>query len=1142
MESRHLGGDVRSGASAPYFTGISTTPTSVCLSAAWPPSLFPAGGWLDVLAAHDLGTSLWETVGTVPIAPAETNVDVEVLSADLPDGTNSRAFFLLDARPVYDPAVCDTDGDGLADEDEAGKISVLPSFEWHDTAAFSTAYGLPPYIGGGIETYNGARLLTYFPAGVTVGGVPCGWAMAFENCFVSLVEPDVPTVWVFPERIFPLNVAGFNSGTILVAPYWGFGYVQYGNTNSYLRAGTLDDGTTVIEFHDVKRDLWSDDGMTCQVIVPGGTGDVIRVSYLSSDVWIDGSHGAAGVHNRRRVLPDGTVYCLAWDFAERGPILPGTTVEYRLGTGTDPDSADSDGDRLDDATELYELGTDPWKQDTDGDGMGDGDELALGTDPLLADTDGDGMPDAWEVANGLDPTSATGDDGASGDPDEDGLSNAQERQLGTDPQIADTDGDGVSDGAEVQSGTGPLVPDVDTDNDGILDWREWELGTDAYAADTDGDGIADGIELALGTAPLNRNTDGDGLDDGVETTLGTDPRQPDSDGDGMPDGWEQQHGFDPTIHSDNTMRTDDDAGADPDGDGVTNAQEAEWGTSPSPLDLDDDGKPDGRDSDGDGVDDGVEIEQLSDPGDASDDGMANSCVAVSFYFGDPSGSSSEKYCLHLRPVGVDGSPRAYHLVNSYYGTCETKTANLRRGCTYEVTLTHAGSNQSVPDYDYTLSCAPPEGVTLEDPDGLFVIADYTSSYFTADGKMATLTVDPLASEPTGTLGVSVVVDKDTILFEDAYTNAPGEVVARKSTWTRVCVDFSAGASEASGTFWVTQGGERIRLHATTRSGAVVDGPQAVEIPAMGVRRLVFYAEGVKASSALNDVTLLAEIAGDGNTASDSKSLTVGRVKLEAVSEFPTNRTRHVFGPLEEANLSIVPQPLFVSTTMTGTIPYNGELTRTSTNCFMRVSNRRKNFHVTVKYSNVELPLSFSVIEPNRKLRVGRHGALAPEMWGNRYARLRIPAVGEIGAALLVETYLEPSFVSFHCLNVEEGFAPATNIYGCFTNVLPQKLSHDDNAGAGRWSRVESNNQIGFDCAAYLDDFNLPYGEAGGFSWNIPMVWYTYDLLMTNSLNAVSQKFNLRNNGDMTVFKHGCWARRSIDNTVFPNVVQLPDEE
>ena len=43
--------------------------------------------------------------------------------------------------------------------------------------------------------------------------------------------------------------------------------------------------------------------------------------------------------------------------------------------------------------------------------------------------------------------------------------------------------------------------------------------------------------------------------------------------DGMDDGWEQLHGFNPKIHNAQTARADDDATADPDGDGLTNADE-----------------------------------------------------------------------------------------------------------------------------------------------------------------------------------------------------------------------------------------------------------------------------------------------------------------------------------------------------------------------------------------------------------------------------------------------------------------------------------------------------------------------------------------------------------------------------------------
>ena len=604
----------------------------------------------------------------------------------------------------------------------------------------------------------------------------------------------------------------------------------------------------------------------------------------------------------------------------------------------------------------------------------------------------------------------------------------------------------------------------------------------------------------------------------------------------MPDGWEYAHGFDPLTDNAQTARTDDDADADPDGDGLTNMQESEWGTNPSGADANGDGKPDGRDTDGDGVDDGVEIAQVSDPADASDGGVSNSCVAVEFHFGDPSDSQSEKYRLTLCPVGGSAAsrPRAYNMVNSYYGDCETKTAHLRRGWTYEVTLSHAGTNLSSPDYDYTLSSNPPEGVTLDDPEELFSTDIESDSYFSAAGKVATLMIDPLPPVATGALGVNIAIDDNVILFEDSYTNAPGEVVARQSTWSRVTVDFTAGTSAASGTFSVTQGGERIRLHAATRNGTVVAESQPIDIPALGVLRRVFYAEGLKASSSVDDVTFHAYLIGDGGLESDTKRLTVGRIKVEAVSDFPTNKPRHVYGPLEETNLSIIPQALFNSTTMTGTVPYNGALTRTPTNYFLKVSNRRKRFPLTVKYANVELSLPFSVIEPNKKLRVISHGALDPELWPF-YLNFQIPNIGDIGVALQLELFMEPSHVWFGHLRVEELFAPATNRWGFFDDVNrfpPSLVDHGAEAGANKVMEINGGNYIGFDHAAFRMNGHAGL-TSGGFQCEIPTIWYTDDYRVTNKLETASQVFKLKADGRLIVTKYEKWAWRALDDTAKP---------
>ncbi|MGB0716512.1 MAG: matrixin family metalloprotease [Phycisphaerae bacterium] len=72
------------------------------------------------------------------------------------------------------------------------------------------------------------------------------------------------------------------------------------------------------------------------------------------------------------------------------------------GVGGQPVEGDSDGDGIDDATEIYMVGTDPYAFDTDGDGLSDF-EVVFWLNPLNPDSDGDGMSDGEEVANGTDP-------------------------------------------------------------------------------------------------------------------------------------------------------------------------------------------------------------------------------------------------------------------------------------------------------------------------------------------------------------------------------------------------------------------------------------------------------------------------------------------------------------------------------------------------------------------------------------------------------------------------------------------------------------------------------------------------------------------------------------------------------------------
>ncbi len=238
--------------------------------------------------------------------------------------------------------------------------------------------------------------------------------------------------------------------------------------------------------------------------------------------------------------------------------------------------------------------------DTDGDGLADC------VDP---DDDNDTLSDEEEEAYDLD------------DPDEDGDPNSLDTDSDGDGIPDEVEGDGDSDGDGI-----PDFLDFDADDDGIPDSIEGMDDTDgdgipnAYDTDSDNDGLPDSVET-------DDDTDGDGVPNYLDL---------DSDDDGIPDADEgdgdvDEDGIPDTIDLDDTDGPD----ADADGDGLTNAEEVEWGSDPQDADSDDDGLDDGEeqdegtdpnneDTDGDGLTDGEEVNEYgTDPNDmdTDDDGL-----------------------------------------------------------------------------------------------------------------------------------------------------------------------------------------------------------------------------------------------------------------------------------------------------------------------------------------------------------------------------------------------------------------------------------------------------------------------------------------------------------------------------------------
>lgn len=422
------------------------------------------------------------------------------------DGIENAVEYALGTNPN----ASDSDDDGISDSDERGYIRRLDEFHWVDLADVQPVYGLP--WSGGFADYWGAYCMGSFPAGMAMAGNDLLRYLVFENLHIGLFTPTDYFGAIFPGS-GDLSDSASSNASLVIAPAWKPFRCEFGNTNSFMRVGQdPQTGSMAFEFHDVKL-LGSGEGLTCQVIVPPGDGDVVRISYLSADFWMDGSHGeVVGVQNKRISTDDG-YYNLTWDFSVYGPLLPHTTYEYRLGSGTNPLSADTDGDGIGDWDECNVHGTDPLDVDSDGDGVCDGEEVSTWhSDPLSPDSDEDGLPDQWEIANGLSPTVAAGDDGWNGDLDGDGLANGLEFEIGTNPSDVDSDGDGLSDLEEVVLGTDPL--DADTDHDGMSDG--WEVsygmsptsseGQDGAEFDNDEDGLSNFEEFAYGTDPTHPHT------------------------------------------------------------------------------------------------------------------------------------------------------------------------------------------------------------------------------------------------------------------------------------------------------------------------------------------------------------------------------------------------------------------------------------------------------------------------------------------------------------------------------------------------------------------------------------------------------------------------------------------------------------
>ena len=186
------------------------------------------------------------------------------------------------------------------------------------------------------------------------------------------------------------------------------------------------------------------------------------------------------------------------------------------------------------------------------------------------DDDANGLPDYWEKKY-FGETSVMSPESKS----KQGLDVKTVYLLGLDPSTDDTDGDGETDVEELEKGSDPTK--WDSRGDGMSDNEKLAWGLDSKKSDTDGDGIDDTVELASGSDPKNPNDKPVFVND-------------------VPEEWAKQNDINPKQYALKTKVPGIDkeiqlsfAMVDTDGDGLTDAQELKYRTSPNVVDSDGDG-------------------------------------------------------------------------------------------------------------------------------------------------------------------------------------------------------------------------------------------------------------------------------------------------------------------------------------------------------------------------------------------------------------------------------------------------------------------------------------------------------------------------------------------------------------------------
>ena len=357
---------------------------------------------------------------------------------------------------------------------------------------------------------------------------------------------------------------------------------------------------------------------------------------------------------------------------------------------------------------------------------------------------------------------------------------------------------------------------------------------------------------------------------------------------------------------------------------------------------------------------------------------------------------------------------------------------------------------------------------------------------------------------------SISFSKSAVIFENCYTNAPNDIVPRRSTTNSLDITIHGGPFGGSAEIEFDDKG---KLEYLTQEAI----PRSISVAAEQTLELSFPFIAKEESASENDIKASLKFTEyfTADTIESEDEMTAVRVEVVAEADWPENKNRHVFGPAEIAIIKQSPsEPKVYFAQLLpngGGVMANGNewqytAPTPSSAMIYRINGFCDGGGVFSMYMKTLTPTGYSVFEIRTNC---------------------FSSAGQSGGFLMVmKMRLNPLTVSFENLELIEIPRVATNAVGYYAQESKTHLLDHGRHGAGNWVEVAISN-LCFD-TVQMGINDPPWLSGGSFTWPIPNAWRVSECEeMLNQFINTDQTFILEPNGDSRVRKFGFIGEKKI---------------